>query len=73
MELMIDKVTFWEILFNEIPVHLECTTQKSDKGVGKARWKTPALVTQYALQVLTMHRADAHGKQGGGGGKAKTG
>ena len=65
---MIDETTFLEILIDEMPIELPCTTPGCASGVGGATYKTPALEADIALKMLDRHRADVHGVQGGGGG-----
>ena len=50
-------------------VELECPAH-CDLGVGGAKYKTPALEFDFALQMLDIHLADGHGIHGGGGGGA---
>ena len=37
---------------------LECTNPECTLGDGGARYKTPVLEMQYAMQMLVMHRQD---------------
>ena len=56
-----------------MPVQLPCATPDWNYGDGGAVYKTPALEFADAIQMLNIHRADAHGVQaGGGGGVLKT-
>ena len=48
---------------------LQCTHQGCTEGDGGARYKTPTLEPQYALELLKLHREDAHGQQVVGAGK----
>ena len=48
-------------------VELECPAH-CDLGVGGAKYRTPALELDFALQMLDIHLADGHGIHGGGGG-----
>ena len=65
---MIDEASFLNILINEMPVQLPCATPGCDRGDGGGVYKTPALEFAEAIQMLNIHRADAHGVQGAGGG-----
>ena len=53
-----------------MPVQLPCTTPDCTYGAEGAVYKTPALDFADAIQLLNMHRVDAHGVQAGGGGGA---
>ena len=53
-----------------MPVQLPCATPDCSYGDGGAVYKTPALEFADAIQMLNIHRADAHGVQAGGGGSA---
>ena len=53
-----------------MPVQLPCATPDCNYGEGGAIYKTPALDFADAIQMLNIHRADAHGVQAGGGGGA---
>ena len=59
------------ILFDKMSVELECTA-RCDLGVGGAKYKTPALEFDNALQMLDRHRADCHEGRGGRSGEAAT-
>ena len=67
---MFDEDALLHILINEMALELECQALECTHGVGGARWKTPALEAQLAMQMLNTHRADAHDQQAGGGGGA---
>ena len=51
-----------------MPVQLPCATPDCNYGDDGAVYKTPALEFADAIQMLHIHRADAHGAQAGGGG-----
>ena len=57
---MFNGAALLEILIEEMPTLLECTAEGCNHGKEGARWKTPALETQYALEMLNRHRADVH-------------
>ena len=59
-----------QIFIDKMPTELECQTQGCNHGEGGARWKTSPLTEDKALEMLKLHRADAHGQQIGGGGGA---
>ena len=69
---MQDESEYLDILFAEMSA-LQCTHQGCTEGDGGARYKTPPLEPQYALELLKLHREDAHGQQvvGAGGGANK--
>ena len=58
---MVIEHTVWDILIDEIAVHFDCTLDECDKGISGARWKTPALEPQFAVQMLNMHSANTYG------------
>ncbi len=61
------------IPFDKMSVELECTAHW-DLGVGGAKYKTPALEVDLALNMLDRHLADGHGIYGEvGGGTAAEG
>ena len=66
---MSDRASFWNILIYEMPVELPCTIVGCNYGYGGGPYKTPALDVEYALKMLDIHRANAHGVQGDGGGE----
>ena len=49
-----------EILIAMPPVQLECTVVDCDHGADGARYKTPALEEQVAMQMLNNHREHTH-------------
>ena len=53
-----------------MPVQLPCATPDCKYGPDGAVYKTPALDFADAIQLLNIHRVDAHGVQAGGGGGA---
>jgi hypothetical protein len=69
---MQDESEHLDILFTEMSA-LECIHQGCTEGDERARYKTPPLEPQYALELLKLHREDAHGQQvvGAGGGANK--
>ena len=67
---MFNKAALLQILIDELALELECQALECTHGVGGARWKTPALEAQYALQISNIHIAGAHGQQDGGDGGA---
>ena len=71
---MQDKSEYLDILFAEMSA-LECTHNGCTEGEGGARFKTPALAPQHALEYLQLHNEAAHGRQvvgaGGGANKAR--
>ena len=54
---MFDKVALLQILIDEMALELKCHALERTRGVGGARWKTPALEAQYALQMLNINRS----------------
>ena len=71
---MINEASFGEILIDEMPVQLPCATHNCNYGDEGTVYKTPPLEFAEAIQMLNIHRADAHGMQGaGGGGEAAEG
>ena len=56
-----EERTFLDILFAEMPVELPCATPDCNYGEEGAVYKTPALDFANAIQMLNIHRADAHG------------
>jgi hypothetical protein len=69
---MQDESEYLDILFAEMSA-LECTHQECTEGGGGARYKTPPLEPQYALELLQLQWEDAHSQQvvGAGGGANK--
>ena len=63
---MFDEDALMQILINEMALELQCQAQECTHGVGGARWKTPALEAQLAMQMFNIDRADAHDQQAGG-------
>ena len=53
-----------------MPVQLPCATPNCKYGDKGAVYTTPALDFVDAIQLLNIHRADAHGVQAGRGGGA---
>ena len=50
-----------------LPTVLECPSLGCTRGNGGARWRTPPLSENIAMELMDFHRADAHGQQIGGG------
>ena len=56
------------ILIAEMPVELPCATPGCNYGDEGTVYKTPALEFADTIQMLNIHRADAHGVHPAGGG-----
>ena len=55
-----------------MPTVLVCPTTESTHGHGGARWRTPPLSEDNAMDLMDVHRAVAHSQQiGGGDGEAE--
>ena len=51
-----DKDALWEILIFEMALKLDCQAVVCTHGVDGARWKTPALEAELAMQMLNIKR-----------------
>ena len=55
-----------EIFVAMAPIQLECTVVDCNLGAAGARYKTPALEEQVAIQMLNNYREDTHARGHGG-------
>ena len=55
-----------EIFVAMAPIQMECTVVDCNLGAAGARYKTPALEEQVAIQMLNNHREDTHARGQGG-------
>ena len=53
----------------EMVLELTCQATVCTQVMGGIRWKTPALGAELAMQMVNIHRADAHDQEAGGGGR----
>ena len=64
---MQEEIDLSNILIAEMPVALPCAAPDCNYGEEGAVYKTPALDFADAIQMLNIHRADAHGVHPAGG------
>ena len=65
---MVEEHNFLEILIAEMSIQLTCAAPDCAHGDGGAVYKTPALEPTLAMEMLKIHRADAHNVPPDGGG-----
>ena len=71
---MFDGNNLLDIFIDEMPVQLECPIPGCNHGEAGIRWKTQPLTENVALEMLKLHRTDAHGQlEAAGGGAAHDG